>query len=94
MASITVNYASMASGHDGLVATWTRIESHLAELDGHVGGTADMTADTLLSYRALKARWDASAEQRQAVLHALATLVGRAGEQYRQVDTSMAAQFG
>jgi hypothetical protein len=24
----------------------------------------------------------------------LATLVGRAGEQYRQVDTSMAAQFG
>jgi uncharacterized protein YukE len=53
-----------------------------------------MTADTLLSYWALKARWDASAEQRQAVLQALATLVGRAGEQYRQVDASMAAQFG
>ena len=70
------------------------IMGHLAELDAHVAGTADMTADTLLSYRALKARWDASAEQRQAVLQALATLVGRAGEQYRQFDVSMAAQFG
>lgn len=94
MASIAVNYAALASGHDGLVATWNRIEGHLAELDSQVAGTADMTADTLLSYRALKARWDASAEQRQGVLHALATLVGRAGEQYRQVDTTMAAQFG
>jgi uncharacterized protein YukE len=94
MASIAVNYAAMASGHDGLIATWNRIEAHLAELDSHVSGTADMAADTLVSYRALKARWDASAEQRQSVLQALATLVGRAGEQYRQVDTSMAAQFG
>jgi hypothetical protein len=94
MASIAVTYGALASGHDGLVATWGRIEGHLAQLDSHVAGTADMTADTLLSYRALKARWDASADQRQGVLHALATLVGRAGEQYRQVDTSMAAQFG
>jgi uncharacterized protein YukE len=94
MASIMVNYAAMSNGHDGLVATWNRIEGHLADLDAHVAGTADMTADTLISYRALKARWEASAEQRQAVLQALATLVGSAGEQYRQVDASMAAQFG
>jgi uncharacterized protein YukE len=94
MASIAVDYAAMASGHDGLVATWNRIEGHLAQLDADVAATADMSAETLVSYRALKARWDASAEQRQGVLHALATLVGRAGETYRQVDTSMAAQFG
>jgi uncharacterized protein YukE len=94
MATIAVNYAAMASGHDGLVATWNRIEGHLAELDSHVAATADMTAETLIGYRALKARWDASAEQRQGVLHGLATLIGRAGEQYRQVDTTMAAQFG
>jgi uncharacterized protein YukE len=94
MASIAVNYAALSSGHDGLLATWSRIESHLAELDSLVAGMADMTSDTLLSYRALKARWDASADQRQGMLQALATLVGRAGEQYRQVDTSMAAQFG
>ena len=94
MASIAVDYAAMASGHDGLLATWNRIESQLAELDAAVAGTADMTAETLLRYRALKARWDASAHERQGVLHALATLVGRAAEQYRQVDTTMAAQFG
>lgn len=94
MASIAVNYAALAGGHDGLVATWGRIEGQLAQLDSHVAATSDMTADTLISYRALKARWDASAEQRQTMLQALATLVGRAGEQYRQVDTSMAAQFG
>jgi uncharacterized protein YukE len=94
MASIAVNYGALASGHDGLVATWGRIEGQLAQLDATVAATSDMTADTLVSYRALKARWDASAEQRQSMLHALATLVGRAGEQYRQVDTSMAAQFG
>ena len=78
MASIAVNYAAMASGHDGLVATWSRIEGHLARAGLPTWqAPSDMTADTLLSYRALKARWDASAEQRQAVLQALATLVGR-----------------
>ncbi len=94
MATISVNYGAMSSGHDGLVATWNRIEAHLAELDARVAATADMSADTLLAYRALKARWDASAQQRQAVLHGLATAVGNAGEQYRLVDLSMAAQFG
>lgn len=94
MASIAVNYAAMASGHDGLLATWNRIEAHLAELDAQVAATTDMTAETLLSYRALKARWDASADQRQGTLHALATTVGAAGDQYRQVDMAMAAQFG
>jgi len=94
MASIAVDYAALSGGHDGLVATWNRIESRLAELDSQVAGTADMSAETLVSYRALKARWDASAQHRQRVLYALATMVGRAGEQYRQVDTAMAAQFG
>ncbi len=94
MASIAVSYGAMASGRDGLVSTWNRIEGHLRELDAQVAGTSDMTAETLLSYRALKAKWEASAEQRQAVLHQLATLVGQAGERYRQVDTAMAAQFG
>ena len=93
MATIAVNYGAMSSGHDGLVATWNRIEAHLAELDARVAATADMSAATLLAYRALKARWDASAHQRQKVLHGLATAVGNAGEQYRQVDASMAAQF-
>ncbi len=94
MATIAVNYGAMSGGRDGLVATWNRIEAHLAELDARVAATADMTADTLLAYRACKSRWDASAQQRQNVLHGLATLVGSAGEQYRQVDVSMAAQFG
>ena len=94
MATIAVNYAAMAGGRDGLLATWNRIEGHLAELDAQVAATTDMTAETLLSYRALKARWDASADQRQGMLHALATAVGAAGDQYRQVDTAMAAQFG
>jgi uncharacterized protein YukE len=94
MATIAVDYAAMAGGRDGLLATWTRIEGHLAELDAQVAATTDMTAETLLSYRALKARWDSSADQRQAMLHALATAVGAAGDQYRQVDTAMAAQFG
>ena len=94
MATIAVNYSALANGHDGLIATWNRIEGHLAELDSAVATTADMTADTLIQYRALKARWDSAADQRQAVLQALATHVGAAGEQYRQVDVSMAAQFG
>lgn len=94
MATIAVSYAAMANGHDGLVATWSRIEGHLAELDAAIAPTADMTADTLVQYRALKARWDGAADQRQALLHGLAEHVGRAGEQYRQVDVAMAAQFG
>ena len=94
MATIAVDYAAMAGGRDGLLATWNRIEGHLAELDAQVAATTDMTAETLLSYRALKARWDSSADQRQGMLHALATAVGAAGDQYRQVDTAMAAQFG
>lgn len=94
MATIAVNYAALAGGRDGLVATWQRIEGHLADLDARVAATADMDAETLTGYRALKARWDAAAQDRQAVLQSLANLVGRAGEQYRSVDAAMAAQFG
>jgi uncharacterized protein YukE len=94
MATIAVDYGAMSSGHDGLVATWNRIEAHLAELDARIAATADMSAETLIAYRALKARWDAAAQQRQSVLNGLATVVGSAGDQYRQVDASLAAQFG
>lgn len=94
MTSIAVNYAALADGEEGLVATWNRIEGHLADLDARIAATGDMDAATLTSYRALKARWDAAAQERQTVLHGLASLVGRAGEQYRTVDATMAAQFG
>jgi uncharacterized protein YukE len=94
MATIAVNYAALADGQEGLVATWNRIEGHLADLDARIAATSDMDAQTLVSYRALKARWDAAAADRQTVLQSLATLVGRAGDQYRSVDAAMAAQFG
>jgi len=94
MTTITVNYAALADGQEGLVATWNRIEGHLADLDSRIATTADMDAATLTSYRALKARWDAATQDRQMVLQGLAGLVGRAGEQYRTVDATMAAQFG
>ena len=58
----------MAGGSDGLVATWNRIEGSPAQLDATVLATSDMSAQTLIAYRALKARWDASAEHRQSVL--------------------------
>jgi len=94
MATIAVNYAALADGQEGLVATWNRIEGHLADLDARIAATSDMDAQTLVSYRALKARWDAAAADRQTVLQSLAALVGRAGDQYRSVDAAMAAQFG
>lgn len=94
MTSITVNYAALADGEHGLIATWNRIEGHLADLDARIAATADMEAETLASYRALKARWDAAAQDRQTVLQGLAGLVGRAGDQYRNVDLALAAQFG
>jgi uncharacterized protein YukE len=94
MTTIAVNYAALADGRDGLVATWGRIEGHLTDLDARIAATSDMEAETLVSYLALKARWDAAAQERQTVLHSLANLVGDAGEQYRSVDAAMAAQFG
>jgi uncharacterized protein YukE len=94
MASISVSYGALSGGHDGLIATWNRIEGHLAELDATIARTSDMSAETLVSYLARKDRWDASATQRQAALQSLAASVGQAGERYRQVDAAMAAQFG
>ncbi len=93
MTTISVNYAAMGSGHQGLVATWGRIESHLSELDQLVAGTGDMRADALQAYAALKMRWAASAADHQQALRALAGLVDQAAERYRQVDTALAAQF-
>jgi uncharacterized protein YukE len=93
MTSITVRYSALASGHDGLQATWGRIEGHLRELDGIVGGTADMSAEALTAYQALKARWSAAADERQLALQSLAELVRAAGEHYRSVDAALAAQF-
>jgi uncharacterized protein YukE len=94
MTTISVTYAVLADGQEGLVATWNRIEGLLADLDSRIAATADMDAQTLTTYRALKARWDAAAQERQLTLQGLASLVGRAGEQYRTVDATMAAQFG
>jgi uncharacterized protein YukE len=94
MTTIAVSYGAMAGGHDGLLATWGRIERLLADLHTVASGTASMTAETVTQYLALKARWDAAAEDRQYVLHGLASLVGEAAHRYRAVDAAMAAQFG
>lgn len=93
MTTIRVDYGSMAAGHDGLIATWGRIEGHLADLDAAISATGDMRAEALASYVALKARWDASAVDRQAALHALANAVDSAAQTYREVDAAAAAQF-
>lgn len=93
MTTIQVDYGSMAAGHEELVATWGRIEGHLADLDAAIAATGDMRSEALTSYVALKARWDASATDRQAALHALAAAVDSAAQTYREVDAAAAAQF-
>ena len=94
MVMINANYGVMAAGHEGLVATWQRIEGHLGDLDRIVASTHDMKAQALLSYQALKARWSAAAQDRQTTLKALGDLVEQAREHYQQVDAALAAQFG
>ena len=93
MATIKANYGVMSAGHDGLVATWGRIEGHLHDLDSTVASTADMSSQALLAFQALKQKWDAAATDRQVVLRALADAVGEARIYYEQVDRALAAQF-
>lgn len=93
MATIKANYGVMSAGHDGLVATWGRIEGHLSDLDSTVASTADMSAQALVAFVALKKKWDAAAVDRQVVLKALAEAVGEARVYYQQVDRALAAQF-
>lgn len=93
MTTIRVDYGAMAAGHEGLVATWGRIESHLADLDATIAATGDMSAEALRSYLARKARWDSAAADRQIALHALARSVDSAAQAYREVDAAAAAQF-
>ncbi|MTD16038.1 hypothetical protein GIS00_19050 [Nakamurella sp. YIM 132087] len=93
MSTIKADYAAMTAGQEGLVATWARIETHLADLDATVAATQDMQADSLTAYHALKLRWSASAADRQLVLQQLASLVGAARDHYRQVDTMLANRF-
>lgn len=94
MTQIQVNYGAMNAGYESLVATWRRIEAHLQELDAAIAATADMRSEALLAYTGLKARWDASAADRQAALQALANAVDSAAQTYREVDAAAAAQFG
>ena len=93
MSSIRANYGVMSAGHDGLVATWGRIETHLRQLDGDVAATNDMDATALTAFRVLKTRWDAAAVDRQVALRRLAESVADARAQYEQVDRALAAQF-
>lgn len=93
MTTIRVNYGVMASGHEGLVATWNRIEAHLGQLDTLVAATTDMQSEALTAYLDLKAQWSTSAADRQVVLQALAASVDNAAQAYRQVDAAAAAQF-
>ena len=39
MATISVSYAALASGSEGLVATWSRIEGLLSQLDTQVAAS-------------------------------------------------------
>lgn len=93
MTEIRVNYGAMSAGHEDLVATCARIEAHLAELDAAIAATGDMRSEALTSYLGLKARWDASAADRQVTLQALANAVDSAAQTYREVDAAAAAQF-
>ncbi len=93
MSFVKVNYAGMQTAHDSLVATWSRIESHLVELDAVVATTNSMRADTLQAYYLLKSQWDLAALDRQITLQALAMAVAQASEQYRLVDQQAAAMF-
>jgi uncharacterized protein YukE len=93
MATIKANYGAMSAGHEGLVATWGRIEAHLGQLDSTVASTSDMSAEALTAFRLLKAKWDGSAADRQVVLKGLAQAVGEARAYYQQVDRTLAAQF-
>ena len=93
MTNIRVDYRVMAAGYESLVATWGRIEAHLAELDAAVATTGDMRSEALAAYIGLKARWDASAADRQVALHSLANAIDSAAQTYREVDAAAAAQF-
>lgn len=93
MAQISVNYAGMAAGHQGLIATWNRIEALLRELDATVAAAGSMKAETVQAYLALKARWDAAAEDRQLALQGLARAVDGARELYQDLDRRTAAMF-
>ena len=93
MSTITANYGVMSAGHEGLVATWGRIEGHLQNLDADVAATNDMDANALTAFKLLKVRWDAAAVDRQLLLHGLAEAVATARMQYEQVDRALAAQF-
>lgn len=93
MTTIRANYGVMSAGHEGLVATWGRIESHLGRLDLDVAATADMDANVLTAFRLLKIRWAASAADRQVVLRGLADAVEAARTNYQRADQALAAQF-
>lgn len=94
MTQIQVNYGAMSAGYESLLAAWGRIEAHLAELDAAIAATGDMRSEALAAYVGLKARWDASAADRQVALRALANAVESAAQTYREVDAAAAAQFG
>ena len=93
MTTISANYGLMSAGHDGLEATWGRIETHLGQLESTVAATSDMDAETLTAFRMRKRRWDAAAADRQVALRGLAEAVGNARQCYQQVDRALAAQF-
>lgn len=93
MAIIAANYAAMAGARDDLVATWGRIEEHLAELDSTIAATGDMSSEALAAYLPLKAQWDGCALERQETLQSLADAIESAAETYREADAAAAALF-
>lgn len=93
MTTIRVNYRALSTAQSGLVATWGRVESQLADLQATVSATGDMRSDALAAYRELQRRWAATAAERQTVLHSLARLVDEAASAYQRADAAAAAQF-
>ncbi|SFR09060.1 early secretory antigenic target ESAT-6 [Lentzea waywayandensis] len=84
---LQVTFAEIAQASSTINSSATQIEGQLGDLKSEVQKTlAGYTGDAREAYEAAQRKWDEAAADLQAVLAAIGTAVGQAGEAYEAAE--------
>lgn len=91
---IKVSFAGLEQGAADIARSANMIQSHLDQLKQDLAPlVADWTGDAAEQYQAHQKQWDTSAHDLQAVLAAIGTAVGRAGQDYADGERNNASRW-
>lgn len=92
MSRITVNYAGLENGRQGLMTIAAEIDAKLDALRAELNAL-DWAGEAGQAYAQLQSRWDEAATELARVLAQMAEVLDQVADNYRSAESSAANSF-